>query len=135
MLKKCFSEYDQIFHFPEHVVYYKACLEPGTGCCIDDSTMHQYCECQFPLPHKLGRTYCTEQCNQDGECKGYMQLLDPQTQDDTCGIVTEGTCDQFGNATLDIHCYPEKVGSIGDLVPIPECEATGWAGCYKKFSK
>ena len=47
MLKKCFSEYDQIFHFPEHVVYYKACLEPGTGCCIDDSQMHQYCECLF----------------------------------------------------------------------------------------
>ena len=87
------------------------------------------------MEHRLGRTYCAEQCNQDGECKGHMQRMEGRLPDRVCGIVTEGTCDKFVNATINMECFQINANIIGDLVTIPKCEAKAWSGCYRKFSK
>ena len=64
-----------------------------------------------------------------------MQRTDAHSPDLECGIVTEGTCDQFANTTINIECFLMNDGSIGDLQPVPKCEATAWSGCYKKLGK
>ena len=61
--------------------------------------------------------------------------MEDKTPDRMCGIVTEGTCDRFNNATLTLECFPQNQGIIGDLAPVHKCEATVWSGCYRKFSK
>ena len=64
-----------------------------------------------------------------------MQRMDLHDPERICRIVTEGACHQYENATLNVECLQENLNKIGDLVPIPKCEATAWSGCYRKFSK
>ena len=64
-----------------------------------------------------------------------MQRTDGHSPDRLCGIVTQGPCDQFVNTTFNMECFLRNNGSIGDLQPIPTCEATAWSGCYKKLGK
>ena len=127
------------FIFFQHIVYYRECLEPNTGCCnIANQAhnvyqIHQHCECGFGPTNNVGETYCSEKCTEDLNCKGYMQRND--RPDLTCAIVTSGDCDVFSDLGNGVYCVLEKELNVGDLLPKSTCEFNAWSGCYIKYGK
>ena len=100
--------------------------------------MHRHCRCSFGDEHALGETYCSEQCNNDTNCKGYMKRMDDKLPALHCGIVTSSVCTQFNDVARDIECIERKTGAIGDLLPNSTCKADEfdfWSGCYIRFGK
>ena len=100
--------------------------------------MHRYCRCSFANEHALGETYCSEQCNKDTNCKGYMKRMDDKMPERFCGIVTNTLCTEFMDVPRKVECFEEKMGAVGDLLPNSTCKAGEndfWSGCYIKFGK
>ena len=83
-------------------------------------------------------TYCTQKCNQDPECKGYMKRMDDKLPGRFCGIATSTICTEFDNSTMTIECIEWQGGNIGELLTHSTCTsdfAGFWSGCYIRFGE
>ena len=116
-----------------HIVYYRECLEPNTGCCNNANQIHRHCFCTFLADHNYGETYCFDKCNHDLNCRGYMKR--ERNTDRYCGIVTTEDCTVFRNTTYGISCFEREKDNLGDLLPNSTCTIDFWSGCHIKYGK
>ena len=85
-----------------------------SACCISENKAHEKCHC---LDTDVSQ--CKEWCDQDVNCKGYVDK-------------GEGSCQMATTSNCPSQCRKAAIGNVGAIDQHGTCGADTYLGCYIK---